>query len=82
MNTLQEYYDFTYKGVFDCKSKFGLHNVIKESGNVLLQNKAFKKSSYSNKQVMHNTGVKSEYCSCVRKTDAQEKSTINCIFAT
>jgi hypothetical protein len=39
MNTLQEYYDFTDKDVFDCKSKFGLHNVIKESGNVLLQKK-------------------------------------------
>jgi hypothetical protein len=37
MNTLQEYYDFTDKDVFDCKSKFGLRNVIKESGNVLLQ---------------------------------------------
>jgi hypothetical protein len=35
MNTLQEYYDFTDKDVFDCKSKFGLRNVIKESGNVL-----------------------------------------------
>jgi hypothetical protein len=45
MNTLQEYYDFTDKNVFDCKSKFGLYNVIKESGNVLLQNKAFKKSN-------------------------------------
>jgi hypothetical protein len=45
MNTLQEYYDFTDKDVFDCKSKFGLHNVIKESCNVLLQNKAFKKSN-------------------------------------
>jgi hypothetical protein len=39
MNTLQEYYNFTDKDVFDCKSKFGLHNVIKESGNVLLQKK-------------------------------------------
>jgi hypothetical protein len=30
---------FTDKDVFDCKSKFGLRNVIKESGNALLQKK-------------------------------------------
>lgn len=39
MCTLQEYYDFIDKGLFDCESKYELNDAIKKVSNVLSQKK-------------------------------------------